>query len=288
MMSYHVPAVGYPPANPDEHTHTVIFLHGEDETALDCCERFVRLTGSCGQTFRQEFPTVRWVFPKAANPQGGWFPVRWRRQPTVDQHLQIEGLRASVMRLRSVIHREAQTLGRRYHRIVIAGFGQGASVAVLALLTFRYPEDLAEFPRLGGLLCVAGRLPFAGRNLGEIRAILDLPDGHPVNNLVVSHTPILVQHNHDDSVTPVRHGCQTYDGLYYVGANPVWREYLRGGHWFNRPAGVDDTVAFLGTALGTGRWGRDRGDVLWSGRLPMPSQVEVSAYYGKTVGDDEL
>ncbi|KAJ4307460.1 hypothetical protein N0V84_012718 [Fusarium piperis] len=284
-MSYQVPAVGYPPANPDEHTHTVIFLHGEGETALDCCERFVRLTGSCGQTFRQEFPTIRWVFPKAASPNG-WFPVRWRNQPTIDQHLQAEGLGRSVMRLRSVIHREAELLGRRYHRIVIAGFSQGASVAVLALLTFKYPEDLQEFPRLGGLFCVGGRLPFAGRNLEEIRTILNLPVA-PVNNMVVYHTPILIQHNHDDQVTPVRHGCQTYDGLDYVGANPIWREYLRGGHWFNKPAGVDDTVAFLGTALGIGRWGQNRGDVVWSGRLPMPSQAEVCAYYGKTVDDDE-
>ncbi|KAI8667199.1 Abhydrolase-2 domain-containing protein [Fusarium sp. Ph1] len=284
-MSSQVPSVGFHPANPDEHTHTVIFLHGEDETARLCAQRFGRLTGSCGQTLRQEFPTIRWVFPTAPSANG-WFPVLWRYEPTTDQHLQTEGLSIAVMRLRSVIHREAETLGRRYHRIVIAGFSQGASVAVLTLLNFKFPEDLQVFPRLGGLFCVAGRLPFAGRDLEQIRTLLDLPD-KPTNNLVVSHTPILVQHNHDDQDTPVRHGCQTYDGLDFVGATPIWREYLCGGHWFNRPAGVDDLVAFLGTALGIGRWGQNRGDVIWSGRLPMPSQVEVAAYFGKTVGEDE-
>ncbi|RMJ07309.1 hypothetical protein CDV36_013087 [Fusarium kuroshium] len=276
-MSTQYPSVGFHPAN--EHTHTVIFLHGSDETARNCAQRFARLTGSCGQTLRQEFPTIRWVFPTCPNANG-WFPVRFRDEPTVDQHLQVDGLGVAVLRLRAFIHGEAETLGFRYHRVVIAGFGQGASVAVLALLTFNFPDNLGVYPRLGGLFCVAGRLPFAGRDLEQIRSILNLPD-KPTNNSVVSHTPILIQHNHDDEVTPVRHGCQTYDGLDFVGANPIWREYLHGGHSFNRPAGVDDLVAFLGTALGIGRWGQERGDVFWSGRLPMPSQADVAAYFGK-------
>ncbi|KAM0430968.1 hypothetical protein ACHAPT_005602 [Fusarium lateritium] len=280
IMNPQMPLVVLHPANPREHSHTVIFLHGENETARRSAERIIRATSSTGQTLRQEFPTIRWVFPMAQDANKKWFATGHRLFPDHNPIVQIEGLYINVVRIRALIDREAATLNDRYHRVVIAGFSHGASVAAHILLNLKIPDDNPHpIPRLGGLFCLAGRFPFAGHNMHELRHILNVPN-RPRDNAIVYRTPILIQHNHDDGVYAIRLGREFCDALGLIGANPVWREYTRGGHWFGGISAVDDLIAFLGTALGIGRWGQNRGDVVWAGRLPMPSRVEVADFFG--------
>lgn len=59
-------------------------------------------------------------------------------------------------------------------------------------------------------------------------------------------TPIFVAHSRDDNVVPIGNGEILCNTLKILGMQDVtWKAYDDGGHWVNKPQGVDDMVAFI-------------------------------------------
>ena len=102
--------------------------------------------------------------------------------------------------------------------------------------------------RLGAFLGFSCRMPFPARSLAETRNVLGL-EGVPDSDEVLRNTPVLLEHCIDDPLVLVGNGRILRDTLRGFGAEVLWKEYPKGGHWFNSPAGVDDAVEFLNNHL---------------------------------------
>jgi len=49
----------------ENHTHTVIFLHGREDFGSDLAQYFFDSKSSDGRSLAEIYPTIRWVFPTA-------------------------------------------------------------------------------------------------------------------------------------------------------------------------------------------------------------------------------
>ncbi|KAL2760954.1 hypothetical protein ACRALDRAFT_1059323 [Sodiomyces alcalophilus JCM 7366] len=277
--------VTFPPVT--DHTHTVVFLHGRGGTAKSLASSLHSSPTSQGLSLPAAFPSFRWVFPqaryshRAANPielVSQWFDVWNVRDFSDREELQAEGLRESVAIIRRLLHDEAQLLGGRWDKIVLAGISQGAATAMHTFFNLRVPTpDDADHtanadrdgdvdmdtspagvanrpksvPRLGAVVGFSCRIPFPGGTLAEKRQLLNL-DNVPDDNEVIRNTPVLLEHCADDPLIMVDLGRDLVDQLKGYGAAVTWKEYPDGGHWFNWPTGMDDVVEFLHRELRLG------------------------------------
>ena len=250
-----LPFITIPPSAP--HTHTVIFLHGRGDTAKQFASSLAHSTDSHNRTLQEIFPSFRWVFPQAeirectafhGDKISQWFDI-WNVQNFSErEELQAIGLRESVASIRSLLSSEATILGGQWDRLVLAGISQGGATSVHTLLALSLPpavEGQPEVPRrLGAFLGFSCRMPFPGRSLTETRRVLAL-DNVPDTDEVIRNTPMLLEHCVDDPLVLVGNGRDLRDTLRGFGARVTWKEYPKGGHWFNSPAGIDDAVEFL-------------------------------------------
>ncbi|KAK0726313.1 Alpha/Beta hydrolase protein [Apiosordaria backusii] len=248
------------------HTHTLIFLHGRGDKVPSFLSGLSAWESSpttppaspgseqnpAALTLRTAFPTFRLVFPQAplrtvaAAAASGeklewnqWFDV-WNTNDFSDrEELQAEGLKESVSAIREIIKKEAEALGGRYDRIVLAGISMGGATSIHTLFNLEKP--------IGAFLGFCCRCPFAGsrKTLEEMRAVLGLP-GTPQGNEVLRKTPILLEHCVDDPLVRIESGRGLREVLFSFGVEKLeWKEYERGGHWFKAPEGMDDVIAFL-------------------------------------------
>jgi predicted esterase len=233
------------------HTHTVIFLHGRGDNARSFSASLAHSRDSRNRSLVDAFPSFRWVFPQAplrplaAEPGTTWhqwFDVWNVRDFAEREDIQAPGLRESVGVVRGLVAGEAETLGGRWDRVVLAGISMGAATGVHTLFNLDVPLDGGG--RLAAFLGFCARCPFAGRGLGEMRAVLDL-DGVPGDDGVLRRTPVLLEHCVDDPLVKIENGRGLRDTLSGFGATVEWMEYPRGGHWFHSPGGMDDVVEFL-------------------------------------------
>ncbi|KAL2153539.1 hypothetical protein VTH82DRAFT_4694 [Thermothelomyces myriococcoides] len=246
-----------PPSTPHPHTHTIIFLHGRGDNIKSFSRALRRWHSSRGTTLFDTFPTLRWVFPQAPVRQVAstahlfrphvfpqWFDVWTPQDFSEREDVQIEGLRESVPLIRDMIAREAAALGGRWDRVILAGISMGAATSVHTLLNLDIPAEAGG--RLAALLGYCGRCPFAARGLRGMREVLAIP-GAPqgMENGVLRRTPVLLEHSADDPLVIIDNGRRLRDTLQGCGANVEWREYMTGGHWFQEPEGIDDTIEFL-------------------------------------------
>jgi predicted esterase len=254
-LSMDIPSVIKGPSVPQ--THTVVFLHGRGDNARNFAASLDLSRDSGGRTLFDAFPSFRWVFPQAptrkcassADTWPQWFDV-WNVSNFADREdLQAEGLREVVPAIRHILADEAALLGGRWDRIVLAGISMGAatSVHVLFNLDVPTPDEAAGGGerRLAGFMGFSCRCPFAGRTLEEMRKTLALEDGVPEHAEILVNTPMLLEHCINDPLVLIRHGRTLRDTLRGFGAQVEWKEYPRGGHWFNSPRGMNDAVAFL-------------------------------------------
>ncbi|KAH6892349.1 Phospholipase/Carboxylesterase family protein [Thelonectria olida] len=246
-------------------THTIIFLHGRGDSARNFVETLGFSPDAHGHSITQSFPSVRWVFPEPVARPGGERALQWFKVPDdlsdkADEDTQVEGLRKYVASIRNLIHREAFYLNGRYHRIGLMGHCQGAATALHALLSLDIkvmPDDADGTPlprRLAAFIAFGARMPFPGRSLEGTRAVLHLDDTTATDkdsnhNEILHNTPILLEHCDDDTIHPVKDGRALRDTLVSFGADVTLHEYVRGGHWFNTPCGIEDAIAFLEQAL---------------------------------------
>ncbi|KAK4199202.1 putative acyl-protein thioesterase 1 [Triangularia verruculosa] len=248
------------------HTHTLIFLHGRGDkvpsflTGLSAWESSPAVPLHSTEpnpeptalTLRTALPTFRLVFPQAplrtvaaAAARGEklewnqWFDV-WNTNDFSDrEELQVEGLKESVSAIRELIRQEAQALGGRYDRIILAGISMGGATSIHTLFNLDRP--------IGAFMGFCCRCPFAEskETLGEMRAVLGLSDV-PQGRQALNKTPILLQHCVDDPLVKIESGRNLREVLVNFGAQSVgWEEYETGGHWFKAPDGMNDVISFL-------------------------------------------
>ncbi|KAL3472715.1 Phospholipase/Carboxylesterase-domain-containing protein [Aspergillus californicus] len=143
---YPAPLVTPPLRN--DHTHTLILLHGRGSNS----DRFGSIFLESTQ-IAQRLPTVKFIFPTAKKrrsmvlkrtPIHQWFDNYSLDDPNMRTDLQVDGLGESSRFLRTLIDDEARLFrtandipipaGEEYSRIVIGGLSQGCALSVFCLL----------------------------------------------------------------------------------------------------------------------------------------------------------
>ncbi|KUI66841.1 Acyl-protein thioesterase 1 [Cytospora mali] len=237
------------PPSSDEHTHTVVFLHGRGDYADDFSAAVRRSRTSNGTNLYQAFPAFKWVFLQApatdvAKSPGlhwpQWFDIWNVRDLSKKEELQVEGLKKSVIGIRDVLAYEVERVGGRWDRIVLAGISQGAATCMHVLANI----DIPNGGGLGAFLGFSGLCAFPRETLDEMRSVLGL-DGVPADNAVLKNTPVLMEHCADDTLVPVSNGRISRDILRSFGSQVEWKEYPDGGHGLHAPDGMDDAVGFI-------------------------------------------
>ena len=178
---------------------TVILLHG---------------LGADGNDFVPVVPELRlpaklplrFVFPNAPQQavtiNNGYIMPAWYDITSMDinQRTDKSGMAASISELEKFIAHE-ESLGIPADKIILAGFSQGAVIALLTGLNF--PR------RLAGILAMSGYLP----------------DSAPALNAANQATPIFMAHGRQDTVVPYPAGLASYDALHQLGVAASWHSY---------------------------------------------------------------
>ncbi|GAQ05820.1 acyl-protein thioesterase 1 [Aspergillus lentulus] len=173
-----------PPLRNDQHTHTIILLHGRGSNSERFGRVFIESTG-----IAKRLPTTKFIFPTARKrrstvlkriPINQWFDNYSLEDPNTRTELQLDGLQESSEFLRKLIDEEAKllsvdpTVGDGYSRVVIGGLSQGCAASVFCLLGgFPSAGEDGESRRLGGFIGMSGWLPFEG----EISGLLKIDRG---------------------------------------------------------------------------------------------------------------
>ena len=179
----------------------VIWLHGLGADGHD----FAALVPMLG------LPGLRFVFPHAPHMpvtiNGGWVMRAWYDIRTLEEGPDREdqvGMARTAASVAALIAEEI-TAGTPAERIVLAGFSQGAAMALHVGL--RQAETLA------GILILSGYVVAPERLLGEAHAA----------NL---QTPMLFCHGRHDPVVPPHRGRQAYDKVAELADRPLqWLDY---------------------------------------------------------------
>jgi predicted esterase len=140
----------------NEHSHTVIFLHGREDFGEDLAKYFFDSKSSDGKSLAEIFPSVKWGFPTAGLRHSAqrdfefssssfaealkgeeiisqWFDMWKINTPDEKQELMIPGLVESMRIIIEIIKEEAQSVP--LERIILDGTSQGCATAVHTLLS---------------------------------------------------------------------------------------------------------------------------------------------------------
>lgn len=152
---------------------------------------------------------IRFVFPHApmrpvtinnGMVMRAWYDIL---SMDIDQRADEAGLFSSVELLKNLIQEEIKR-GTPAEKIILAGFSQGAAVALTT--TLLYPH------RLAGLIVLSGYLPFAERTLEQ-----STPANHDI--------PIFMAHGTHDPVVPFHLGQLMFNQLHSSYPNILWHSY---------------------------------------------------------------
>jgi lysophospholipase-2 len=142
----------------ENHTHTMIFLHGRESTASQFASEILNEESSSHQHLNEIFPHMKFVFPNAGlrhharfnTEESQWFDIWDVRFPLEKKDLQIEGLRESIAFILNVVREEAAIVGPE--KIILSGISQGCATAIHALFYGGI--------KLGGFVGLSSWLPF--------------------------------------------------------------------------------------------------------------------------------
>ena len=183
-------------------TRAVIWLHGLGADGYDFVP-VVKELESLGA------PAARYVFPHApmmpVTINNGFVMRAWYDIRTADlAHREDEQtIRGSQKAVEALIEREVQR-GIPRARIVLAGFSQGAAIAL--------QTGLRQADPLAGLIALSGYLPLADKLAAERHA-------------ASAAVPLLMAHGTDDPVVPIARAIQSRDLLTSLGYAVSWHEY---------------------------------------------------------------
>jgi len=152
---------------------------------------------------------VRFLFPNApimpitinnGYEMRAWFNIS---SLTIDGISDRIGIKQSVNEIERLIEKQIK-LGIPADKIVLAGFSQGAVMALVTALGYR--------ETLGGVLALSGYLPLATEVLQQA--------GHPNHQI-----PIFLAHGMHDPVVPYVLGKAAFMALEQAGYNVAWHSY---------------------------------------------------------------
>ncbi|PSK33969.1 Acyl-protein thioesterase 1 [Elsinoe australis] len=238
------------------HTHTIIFLHGRDSSAVEFASEIFESQASNDLTLPQLLPGIKWIFPSAPGipskrfdcDMSQWFDMRDVQSPDEQWQDQVADLRASVQRILGTIKHESDLIGGPQN-VLVAGISQGAATAAHAVLQI----NCAGFVGLNTWFALGDEaervIEMARENIdGRRKAVGELLG---VSEVVARREscPVFLAHCEDDEVVPSSNGERMKAIFEQLGAEVEWRQYADGGHWLNEPQGVDDLMAFVKKAL---------------------------------------
>lgn len=184
---------------------SILWLHGLGADGHD----FVPLVPELNLP---SFLPLRFIFPHAplqpvtinnGYVMRAWFDIKGL---SFDAQIDEEGIAKSVSSVHQWIEEEKQR-GIPSQNIILAGFSQGAAVALHAGL--RFPT------KLGGIIALSGVLPAADKLFKE-------------KNIANNSLPILIAHGTTDSVIPIRLGEMSATLLKNHGYQTTWKQYDMG------------------------------------------------------------
>lgn len=193
------------PQNSQPATHSVIWLHG---------------LGADGNDFTPIVPelrlpaifNVRFIFPHApirpVTLNNGYAMRAWFDIYGLNRHAKIDeaGIAKTVGMINDLIEDEISR-GINTKNIMLAGFSQGAAIALTVGLSYHKP--------LGGILGLSGYLP-----LGE-QIVKKAHNDYKANASI----PIFLAHGTEDTVLPYQYGEITKDVLQSGGYSVAWHSY---------------------------------------------------------------
>ncbi len=215
-------AVVLAPATPA--SASVIWLHGLGADGHDFVPIVPELKLPAAPGVRFVFPHAR-VRPVTLNMgmrMRAWYDIKTL---TAEGRADEEGLRESIAVLAQCIAAE-RAGGIASERIVIAGFSQGAAIALHGAL--RHAE------RLAGILALSCYLPLQAQLAGELSE-------------ANRSTPILMCHGQQDPVLPLALGVMACNWLRSSGYRVEWKEYAM-QHQVSLPE-IQDISAWLRARL---------------------------------------
>jgi phospholipase/carboxylesterase len=186
-------------------TASIIWLHGLGADGNDFVPVIPELN------LPENLP-VRFVFPNApmqpVTINNGYIMRSWYDIVMMDinKHADEKGIAESAQHIWRLIEREEQS-GVPTERIMLAGFSQGAVMALTTGLT--YPKKLA------GILALSGYLPYSEQIMAK---------ASPANKT----TPIFLGHGTQDTVVPYFLGQAAHEALTQHQYNVAWYSYPMG------------------------------------------------------------
>jgi phospholipase/carboxylesterase len=181
---------------------SVIWLHGLGADGND----FVPIVSELNLPSTS---AVRFIFPHApimpitingGNHMRAWFDIY---EFSLAAKMDSQGIKRSVTMVEKLIARE-EAQGTPSSNIILAGFSQGAVIALTTGLCFPKP--------LGGIMALSGFLPLVEEVLEKASAA-----NRPI--------PIFVAHGTEDAVLPYALGNATQAALKQAGYNVAWHSY---------------------------------------------------------------
>lgn len=181
---------------------SVIWLHGLGADGGDFAPIVPELV-------RKDWPALRFVFPhapvRAVTINGGarmraWYDIL---NLSLDQRADEEGVRQSIAEVETLIRRERDR-GVPSSRVILAGFSQGAAIALAT--------GLRRESALAGVIALSGYLPLAGKTEAETTA-------------AGKATPMFLGHGRVDPVVPIALGQRSASALRALGVTVQWQDY---------------------------------------------------------------
>lgn len=182
--------------------HSIIWLHGLGADGSDFVPIVpeLRLPSQLG---------VRFIFPDApvmpitvnnGYEMRAWYDIYSLSSLDKRDHI---GVKRSIVSVSQLIEREIAR-GVSSENIILAGFSQGAAIALTAGISYLKP--------LAGILALSGYLPLAEETFTH---------AHNANRII----PIFIAHGTDDMVVPYALGKATYAAIQAAHYPVTWRSY---------------------------------------------------------------
>jgi phospholipase/carboxylesterase len=181
---------------------TTVWLHGMGVNAEDLNPILVNLRQSreIGLHYIAPNAPLKRITVNEGMPTRAWFDVRG--EPG-EAPLDREGMDESTRAIHDLLDRVREQ-GRDPGHIILAGFSQGATLALHAGLRYRHA--------LAGIVVMSGELLFADSLMEEAES-------------ASQQTPILMLHGVNDRVVPVADAHASHDALKASGYQVEWNEY---------------------------------------------------------------